>query len=126
MFHRIKKNNLWFNKKRSKRMNYNIIIDIEKIKEVYHIIKINTKNKNKIIKFELFFISNIMEIYNELKNKTYKHENYNIFLIKENKYRIIMDLCQVFRHNFSRFSYFKTASYLNLFQFPFDKQKYFY
>ncbi len=71
-------------------MNYNIIIDIEKIKEVYHIIKINTKNKNKIIKFELFFISNIMEIYNELKNKTYKHENYNIFLIKENKYRIIM------------------------------------
>ena len=34
-----------------------------------------------------------------------------------------LDLCQVFRHNFSRFSYFSTATYLNLFPFPFDNQK---
>ena len=34
-----------------------------------------------------------------------------------------LDLCQVFRHVFWKYV---ILSYLNLFQFPFDKQKYFY
>lgn len=71
-------------------MNYNDIIDIEKIKEVYHIIKLNTKHKEKIVKFELFLTSNLMTIYIVLKEKRYIHGKYNIFLITDPKYRIIM------------------------------------
>ena len=38
----------------------------------------------------MFYSSNINSIYDILKNKTYKHGKYNIFLIRDPKYRIVM------------------------------------
>ena len=69
---------------------YDRLIDIFKIEKTYHDVRLKTRHKNKIVNFELFYMTNIMSIYNVLKNKTYMHGFYNIFLIKEPKYRIVM------------------------------------
>lgn len=71
-------------------MDYNYILDIKKIEYAYSKIKKNTKHKNKVLKYEIFYLSNCATILKELKNKTYKHGKYNIFLIKEPKLRVIM------------------------------------
>ena len=71
-------------------VKYDDLVDVDKIKEMYHIIRTNTKNKGKLYKFEMFYASNIVSILTVLKNKTYKHSNYNLFLVHEPKYRIIM------------------------------------
>lgn len=56
--------------------------------DVYKEVRKNTKNKIK--KFEDFYTVNIVKAYNIFKNKKYKVGKYNIFLIKEPKYRLIM------------------------------------
>ncbi len=71
-------------------VKYDDLIDIDKIKEMYNIIRSNTKNRGKLHKFELFYSANIISILTVLKNKNYKHSHYNIFLVHEPKYRIIM------------------------------------
>lgn len=71
-------------------IKYSDMIDIEKIINVYHIIKKNTKNREKLFNFEMFYSCNIISIYVILKNRKYRHSAYNIFLIQEPKYRIIM------------------------------------
>ncbi len=72
------------------KLKYEDLVDIDKIREMYSIIRLNTKNKGKLHKFELFYSSNIISILTVLKNKCYKHSNYNVFLVHEPKYRIIM------------------------------------
>ena len=57
---------------------------------MYHSVKHNVKNKEKIIKFEEFFTYNITSIYYTLNNKKYTLRKYSIFLIKKPKYRIVM------------------------------------
>ncbi len=42
------------------------------------------------MKFDMFFMTNINNIYVTLKNRSYKHGRYNIFLISDPKYRIVM------------------------------------
>ena len=49
----------------------------------------NTKNKHKIYKFDNFYTINICRIHKLLKTH-YDCGRYNIFIIRENKYRIIM------------------------------------
>ena len=71
-------------------LKYDDIVDIDKIREMYHIIRTNTKNRGKLHKFELFYSSNIISILEALRNKCYKHSKYNVFLVHEPKYRIIM------------------------------------
>ena len=71
-------------------ISYDDIVSINKIKDVYDGIYKNTCHKAKLIRFELTKTSNIVKIYNTLKNKHYNHLKYNIFIIKEPKYRIIM------------------------------------
>ena len=71
-------------------MLYDRIVDISKIEKVYHDVKITTKHKEKIVNFNTFYLTNIMQIYEILKLKKYKHGPYNIFLVKEYKYRLIM------------------------------------
>ena len=76
-----------------KRVNnlYNKICDIKIIMEMYDkAIKLNTKNKKKIQKFENFYSCNIAKIKEILMKKDYKPGKYNIFLIREPKMRIIM------------------------------------
>lgn len=65
-------------------------IDVSYILNVYKQVKSNTKNKYKIYKFDCFFNMNIIDVYNVFKNKNYVCGGYNIFLIKEPKYRIVM------------------------------------
>ena len=71
-------------------MEYNDILDIKKIENSYSQIKKNTKHKQKILNYELFYTSNIVNLLNKLKNKTYNHGKYNIFIIKDPKIRVIM------------------------------------
>lgn len=71
-------------------MKYDDLLDIQKLEEVYHIIKLNTLHKDKIVKFEIFLTSNFVNIIEILRSKKYMHSKYNIFLITEPKPRIIM------------------------------------
>lgn len=76
-----------------KRINniYDEILDLNKIQNMYDKrIKINTKNKKKLEKFEYNYVSNIIFIKNILESKSYVPGKYNIFLIKEPKLRLIM------------------------------------
>jgi len=73
-----------------KKQKYDYIVDLNKLISVYHKIMINTKHRTKIFDYNMFYISNLINIYNLLKNKKYIHDKYNIFLIKEPKARIIM------------------------------------
>ena len=52
------------------KIKYNDIVDIEKIMDVYHHIKLNIRKKQKILIFEFFQTANIITIYTILKEKT--------------------------------------------------------
>lgn len=71
-------------------IKYDEIVSYDVIEENYRNICAKTKHKDKILKFDLFHSVNINSIYKELKNRKYEHSNFNIFLIKEPKYRIVM------------------------------------
>ncbi len=87
-------------------VKYNDLVDTVKIEEMYKVIRSNTKNRGKLHKFELFYSSNIISIFQVLKNKKYSHSKYNIFLVHEPKYRIIMSEImsdKVVNHLFSKY-----------------------
>lgn len=65
-------------------------IDINYIFNIYKQVKSNTKNKYKIYKFDSFLSMNVYSIYKTFMNGNYAPKGYNIFLIKEPKYRIVM------------------------------------
>ena len=70
---------------------YNKIVDIKNIKEMYDKrVRLNTKNKAKVERFEQYYVSNILRIKEILEKRNYKPGKYNIFLIKEPKVRLIM------------------------------------
>lgn len=71
-------------------VSYDTLVDYNKILSSYRLVVRNTKHKDKLFKYNLFLSSNLINIYNNLNNKTYHHGKYNIFLIKDPKYRVIM------------------------------------
>ncbi len=73
-----------------KKIDYSYINDINKLEVVYNSIRCHTKHRQKILKFEIFYTSNMINIQDILKSKNYKHGKYNIFLITRPKARIIM------------------------------------
>ncbi len=73
-----------------KRVTYNDILDFDKIMREYHNIRSKTRNKKKLCNFEVNLGSNVLNMLNMLKNKKWKHNTYNVFIISEPKYRIIM------------------------------------
>lgn len=76
-----------------KRVNniYDSILDIKVIQKIYSSrVRVNTKNKLKLEKFENNYVSNMIYIKKILEEKNYTPGRYNIFLIKEPKLRIIM------------------------------------
>ena len=75
-----------------KRVNnlYYKICDLDNIIDMYNKVRINTKNKLKIERFNNFYSLNLVNIKELLCSKKYNPGRYNIFLIKEPKYRIIM------------------------------------
>lgn len=72
---------------------YSKITDIKNIISMYEKrVKVNTKNKIKVEKFDEYFVSNITLIKKILDSKNYRPNKYNIFLIKEPKVRLISSL----------------------------------
>ena len=71
-------------------VKYDEIVSYEVIENNFKDICRNTKHKSKLLKFDMFHSANVVSLYNELKNKKYHHSNFNIFLISEPKYRIVM------------------------------------
>lgn len=70
---------------------YDNILDIKVIQKIYSSrVRVNTKNKLKLEKFENNYVSNMIYIKQILEEINYKPGRYNIFLIKEPKLRIIM------------------------------------
>ena len=70
---------------------YDDILDIKKITLMYDkVIRVNTKNKNRLEKFEYNYISNISLIKEILERRDYNPGKYNIFIIREPKVRLIM------------------------------------
>ena len=73
-----------------KRYNNLYNFTYEDIEYVYQKVRRNTKNKRKIKKFEDYYSININMIKEVLDKKVYTPSHYNIFLISEPKYRIVM------------------------------------
>ena len=75
-----------------KRVNnlYSKIYDIDNIMDYAHIVCVNTANKVKVEKFNMYISENIYHIKDLLASKKYTVGKYNIFLIREPKLRIIM------------------------------------
>lgn len=71
-------------------VSYDMLLNFDDLEKTYKIIKLKTKHKKKLVPYELFLSINLINLYNELENYKYKHQAYNIFLIKDPKYRIIM------------------------------------
>ena len=71
-------------------VSYDILVDYNKILDSYRLVVKNTEHKEKLFKYNLFLSSNLVSIYNSLKDFKYHHGKYNIFLIKDPKYRVIM------------------------------------
>lgn len=66
-------------------------IDVKSVIQIYEKqIRGNTKNKYKLRKFEDFYTANIANIKNIFDAKQYQNIRYNIFLIKDPKYRIVI------------------------------------
>ena len=75
-----------------KRVNnlYNKIIDLDNIIEMTNKVLKNVKNKEKVDRFESFKAEHIINIKNRLESKNINFNKYNIFMITDPKYRIIM------------------------------------
>ena len=75
-----------------KRLNniYNKICDIHNINKMYKFIRRNIRNKNSVCRFDKLVNINIKKISDTLYNRNYKFSKYNIFIISEPKFRLIM------------------------------------
>ncbi len=73
-----------------KKIKYDDVVTFEHIKDAYSILRRNTRHRQKLLRFEMFYFSNLFAIEMVLKNRSYVHGKYNLFLIREPKYRFIM------------------------------------
>ena len=69
---------------------YDQLLDITLLEKYYYQVRLNTKHRGKILNFEMYYMINLLQILNVLQSRQYRHSPYNVFLIKEPKYRIIM------------------------------------
>lgn len=69
---------------------YDNMISYSNILYVFNKVKNKCHNKNKIMEFIRYKNCYLVDILSNLKNNSYIFSNYNIFLIHEKKYRIIM------------------------------------
>ena len=69
-------------------------INLSNLLNLYEgIIRKKVKNKKKVLNFEKYKISNLKDVMNKLNDPINYHiKSYNIFLIREPKYRVIMSL----------------------------------
>ncbi len=82
-------------------------VNIKDLLNVYDLeIRKNCRNKQKLYLFERNKMQNISQIYDLLVNDTYYPKPYNIFIIKDPKYRIVMSLSvrdKIINHYFARY-----------------------
>lgn len=69
---------------------YDSMISYRNIEFVYNKVKNNSHNKEKIFEFSKYKNCNLIDILEKLYNESYIFSKFNIFLIHEKKYRIIM------------------------------------
>lgn len=50
----------------------------------------NVKDKKKVDRFESYKMEHVINIKNRLDNRNFRFDNYNIFMISDPKYRIVM------------------------------------
>ena len=73
-----------------KDFDLNEIFTYNNLYESYKIVCKSCRSKFKKTSFSFFLYSNLTDILNKLKNNTYKFFKYNIFIINDPKFRIIM------------------------------------
>ena len=75
-----------------KRVNniYDKYLTVENLYKMWDIVKVTCKSKREIFYFSLNLNTNIMEIYNELKNRSYTPDKFRCFMIFEPKARLVM------------------------------------
>lgn len=69
---------------------YHNIIDLDNIINMTNLVCKNVRNKRKVDKFEMFKSEHVINIKNRLVNKDYNFNKYNIFMITDPKFRIVM------------------------------------
>ena len=77
-------------RKKSSKCIYDKYITIDNIYHMWNIVKKTCKNKQGILEFQANLSSNIIEIYNELKTRSYVPSRYKTFMIFEPKARLVM------------------------------------
>lgn len=85
---------------------YENMIFYNNILSVYKKIKNSTKNKKEVYNYELNLNQNLLETLFSLSKSTYVFSKYNIFLVREPKYRLIMSESfpdKVVNHLFSKY-----------------------
>lgn len=71
-------------------IKYQDLLDFNKFEDVYHTIVVNSKHKDKLVLYSMFKTANFSLIFDNLKERNYRHNKYNVFLITEPKSRLIM------------------------------------
>lgn len=77
-------------KKKDTKNVYDYYITYENIFKIWQIVKRTCNNRKEVFLFSLNLHSNLMNIYNCLKNKTYTPSPYRTFMIFEPKPRLVM------------------------------------
>lgn len=89
-----------------KNVLYENMISYNNILSVYKKIKNSTKNKKEVYNYELNLNQNLLDTLFSLSKSSYVFSKYNIFLVREPKYRLIMSECfpdKVVNHLFSKY-----------------------
>ena len=89
-----------------KNVLYENMISYNNILSVYKKIKNSTNNKKEVYNYELNLNQNLLDTLFSLSKSTYVFSNYNIFLVREPKYRLIMSESfpdKVVNHLFSKY-----------------------
>lgn len=85
----------------------NDIVSLKNLLNIYeNEVSKSVKNKKSLLKFDMYKVENIMQMKYQLLNHLYVGGNYNIFIIKEPKIRLIMSECvydKVVNHFVSRY-----------------------
>ena len=69
---------------------YSQICDIDNIIDMTNKVCSNVKDKRKVDRFESYKMEHVINIKNRLESKNYNFDKYNIFMISDPKYRIVM------------------------------------
>ena len=92
------------------------MVKFKELIDIYNEIRVNVRNKDKIIKFERFRMEYLVYIYNILNTDSYKGGYYYLFLIKDPKVRLIMSeniIDKIINHYVARYIlYNKLNKYL--------------